>query len=76
MEDYVKDKRLIYADQVCTKENSCYSMEYAINGSVALAWLDLEGMDEYPQQGRLVLHFGESYLNVEAKIGLHEVDWK
>lgn len=58
------------------QENSCYSMEYAINGSVALAWLDLEGMDEYPQQGRLVLHFGESYLNVEAKIGLHEVDWK
>jgi hypothetical protein len=58
------------------QENTCYSMEYAINGSVALAWLDLDGMEEYPQNGRLVLHFGETYLEVEAKLTLHEIDWK
>ena len=58
------------------QENSCYSMEYAINGSVALAWLDLDGMDEYPKGGRLVLHFGETYLNVESKITAQEMDWK
>lgn len=57
------------------QENSCYSMEYAINGSVALAWLDLEGMEDYPEQGRLVLHFGETYLNTEAKIESHNMDW-
>ena len=58
------------------QENSCYSMEYAINGSIALAWLDLDGMETYPENGRLVLHFGETYLNVEAKIEMQEMDWK
>lgn len=56
------------------QENSCYSMEYAINGSVALAWYDLEGMEEYPANGRLVLHFGETYMEVEAKLFAQEID--
>lgn len=56
------------------QENSCYSMEYAINGSVALAWYDLEGMEEYPANGRLVLHFGETYMGVEAKLFAQEID--
>lgn len=58
------------------QENSCYSMEYAINNSVALAWFDLEGMEEYPENGRLILHFGETYLDVEAKIEMQKMDWK
>lgn len=57
------------------QENSCYSMEYAINGSVALAWLDLEGMEQYPENGRMVFHFGDSYLDVEAQLELHEIYW-
>lgn len=58
------------------QENSCYSMEYAINGSIALAWLNLEGLEEYPQNGRLIFHFGESYFDVEARLTLHELEWK
>lgn len=42
------------------EETSCYSMEYAINGSVALAWIDIENLEEYPENGRCVLHFGDS----------------
>ena len=57
------------------QENSCYSMEYAINGSVALAWLNLEGLEEYPENGRMVFHFGDSYLDVEAQLELHEIYW-
>lgn len=49
------------------QENSCYSMEYAINRSVALAWLDLEGMEEYPTH-RLVFKFGDTYLEVEGEL--------
>lgn len=56
------------------QENSCYSMEYAINRSVALAWLNLEGLEEYPQH-RLVFHFGDSYLEVEAQLELSEIYW-
>jgi hypothetical protein len=57
------------------QENSCYSMEYAINGSVALAWLNLEGLEEYPENGRMVFHFGNSYLEVEAQLELHGIYW-
>ena len=48
MEDYVKDKRLIYADQVCTKENSCYSI------------FDAEG-DEVGQEPDKNLHSESSW---------------
>ena len=49
------------------EENSCYSMEYAINRSVALAWLNLEGLEEYPTH-RLVFHFGDTYNEVEEEL--------
>ena len=48
MEDYVKDKRLIYADQICTKENSCYSI------------FDAEG-DEVGQEPDKNLHSESSW---------------
>lgn len=42
------------------EETSCYSMEYAINKVVALAWVDIENLEEYPtEEGRCVLHFGD-----------------
>lgn len=57
------------------QENTCYSMEYAINGSVALAWLNLEGLESYPEEGRLVFHFDDSYLDVEAKLNSHNIEF-
>ena len=57
------------------QENSCYSMEYAINRSIALAYLNLEGLENYPENGRMVFHFGDSYLEVEAQLELHEIYW-
>lgn len=57
------------------QENSCYSMEYAINRSVALAWLNLEGLEEYPENGRMVFHFNDTYLEVEAQLELHGIYW-
>ena len=56
------------------QENSCYSMEYAINRSVALAWLNLEGLEEYPNH-RFVVKFGDSYLDVEAQLTLCELEF-
>lgn len=57
------------------QENSCYSMEYGINRSVALAWLNLDGLEEYPQNGRMVFKFGDTYIDVEAQLGLHELEF-
>ena len=56
------------------EETSCYSMEYATYGILALSWLNIENLDEYPQHGRLTMHFGESYYSVEDKLNLY--GWK
>lgn len=40
-------------------ETSCFSMEYAIEGAIALSWINIENLDEYPPEGRCVLHFGD-----------------
>lgn len=49
------------------QNNSCYSMEYAINRSLALSYINLEGLEEYPET-RLVFHFGDSYSYVENEL--------
>ena len=56
------------------EETSCYSMEYATYGILALSWVNIDLMDEYPQHGRLTMHFGESYYSVEDKLNLY--GWK
>lgn len=56
------------------EETTCYSMEYATYGILALSWLNIENLDEYPQHGRLTMHFGESYYSVEDKLNLY--GWK
>ena len=56
------------------QENSCYSMEYAINRSVALSYLNLEGLEEYPSH-RLVFHFGDSFLDVEKMLFKSELEF-
>lgn len=50
------------------QETTCYSMEYAIYKIIALAWIDIENMDEYPETGRLPLYFGDTYNEVFEKI--------
>ena len=55
------------------QEQSCYPMAYCTDKILALAWLDIEGLDEYPENGRMVFHFGDSYLHVEAELEKHEI---
>ena len=48
------------------EEMSCYSMEYAISGINALAWIDISNLDEYPEDtGRCVLHFNDDLEKVK-----------
>ena len=54
------------------QENSCFSMEYAMNGVVALAWIDIEGLDVYPPNGRMVFHYGDSMEKVIELLGSYE----
>lgn len=55
------------------EETSCYSMEYTICRILALSWIDIENLDEYPEHGRMTFHFGDTKEYVEEKIG--EYGW-
>lgn len=55
-------------------ETSCYSMEYATYGIIALAWINIENLDEYPEKGRLTMYFGTPENEIEKKIALY--NWK
>ena len=48
------------------EETYCYSMEYAIARIIALSWIDIENMEEYPEKGRMVLYFGDTFEHVEG----------
>lgn len=56
------------------EETQCYSMEYATFGILALAWIDIEFLEEYPANGRLTMFFNEPEEEIEAKLGLY--GWK
>ena len=42
-------------------------MEYAIARIIALGWVDIENLEEYPEK-RLVFHFGDTFEDVENKL--------
>lgn len=42
------------------EEMSCFSMEYALCKAVAIGWIDIENLEDYPEHGRCVFHFGDS----------------
>lgn len=42
------------------QETTCYSMEYAIYNIIGLSWIDIENMDEYPENGRMVFYFNQT----------------
>lgn len=56
------------------EETSCYSMEYATYGILALCWIDIENLDEYPEKGRMTIYFGETEKEIKNKLSLY--DWK
>lgn len=72
---YSEIKRVITTLPLKTlEETSCYSMEYATYGILALAWIDIENLEEYPENGRMTLKFGFSKDKVESL--LETQSWK
>lgn len=56
------------------EETTCYSLEYATYQIIALAWIDIENLDVYPENGRLTMYFGTPEKEIEEKILLY--NWK
>lgn len=55
------------------QETNCYSMEYAIARIIALSWVDIENMEEYPKEGRMVLYFGDAFEHVKGVLSEFEI---
>lgn len=66
----VKTVKTIYKLKTI-QETTCYSMEYAMNGITALAWIDIEGLEEYPENGRMVFHYGDTEEKVAELLNLY-----
>lgn len=56
------------------EDTTCYSMEYAIYGILALGWINLENLEEYPENGRMVLHFKDSYEKVQDILSAYNIE--
>lgn len=55
------------------QDSCCFSFQDAIDGIVAIAFEDISNYDEYPQEGRLILSFGEDYTNVMEELSKREI---
>ena len=49
------------------QEQSCYPMAYCTDKILALAWLDIEGLEEYPAY-RVIFHFNDYFITVQNKL--------
>lgn len=54
------------------EETSCFSLEYTLNGAIALAWINIENLQDYPENGRMVFHFQDTYEKTEELLRLYD----
>lgn len=55
------------------QDNCCFSISDSYDGIVSIAWQSLDGLDEYPEDGRLFFKFGETIEEVEEKLAIKNV---
>lgn len=68
-------KRIGVSYELTTIQNtSCYSMEHAMQRIVALSWVNIENLEEYPQEGRMVLHYGDDLELVQKKLTVFNIE--
>ena len=48
-------------------------MEYATFGIIALGWIDLDNLEEYPENGRMVFHFKDTKEKVVELLSLYDI---
>lgn len=51
----------------------CFGMQDCMDGIVALAYENIDDYESYPDDGRLVFNFGETYFNVESKLAMKSI---
>lgn len=47
------------------QDSTCFGMQDAMDGIVAIGYEDISDYEEYPEDGRLILHYGITYNECE-----------
>ena len=55
------------------QDNCCFSFKHAKLGIVAIAWENIDLLDEFPEDGRIFFRFGETLEEVEEKLAMKNV---
>ena len=55
------------------QDNCCFGLQDCMDGIVALAFENIDGYEEYPEDGRLFFMFGESFDDVERKLAVKNI---
>jgi hypothetical protein len=70
--DDVVTVKLPFALKLATESNS-FSFQDAMDKIIALCYRPLDDLEEYPENGRMVLHYGDTYDKVEYVLGMNKV---
>lgn len=55
------------------QDNCCFSISDSYDGIIALAWENVDGYDEYPDDGRIFFRFGETLNEVDNKLAMKNI---
>lgn len=70
------DLRKVFMSQIkldLAKNSSCFSMQDCTDNIIPLAWENLDEAEEYPDNGRIILHFGETYDDVDDTLAKRNI---
>lgn len=55
------------------QNNCCFGFQDCTDGIIALAWENVDGYDEYPDDGRIFFRFGETLDEVDNKLAMKNI---
>lgn len=58
------------------QDNGCFSMQDCRDNIIALASENLDFADEYPEAGRIVIHFGDDFEEIEEMLDKRDLKLK
>lgn len=70
--EYIKEFKTDI-DLDLAQDNCCFSMQDCRDKIVALASENLDEAEEYPEEGRIVIHFGDKIDDVEAMLAKRNI---
>ena len=75
MYEYVKELKTDLVLDLA-QDNTCVSMQDVRDNIFALAYENLDNAEEYPENGRIVIHFGDTLYDVELMLAQRDLSMK